>query len=134
MTATIPSSMSQAVFGHWQARYAEHGIVTFPVEGLPDGRKKPLITNWQNVGRPASQSLVRKFGNAPALGCVAGARNRITTIDVDTTDEKALREAIDRHGQPPVVFRTATGKFHLPYRHKAKAAIFVRGKTGRLIF
>jgi hypothetical protein len=109
-----------AVFGQWQARYAEHGIVTFPVERLPDGRKKALITNWQKVGRPASQSLAKKFGNATALGCVAGGRNGITTIDVDTTDEKVLGQAIDRHGQPPVVFRTATGKFHLPYRHNGE--------------
>jgi hypothetical protein len=37
-------------------------------------------------------------------------------LDIDTTDERVLADAIYRHGATPIIIRTASGKFHLPYR------------------
>ena len=38
-------------------------------------------------------------------------------LDVDTTDERVLADAMNRHGQTPIVVRTGSGKFHALYRH-----------------
>jgi hypothetical protein len=35
-------------------------------------------------------------------------------LDIDTTDERVLADAIYRHGATPIIIRTASGKFHLP--------------------
>ena len=37
-------------------------------------------------------------------------------LDVDTPDEKVLADAMNWHGQTPVVVRTGSGKFHALYR------------------
>ena len=37
-------------------------------------------------------------------------------LDVDTADERVLTDALNRHGQTPVVVRTGSGKFHALYR------------------
>src|SRR5262249_56399258 len=50
--------------------------------------------------------------SAAALGCVTGARAKFTVLDIDTTDEKVAADAIQKHGQPAVIIRTASGKFH----------------------
>ena len=103
------------IFGSYQKAYADHGIATFPVE-IVDGRKKPMLNHWQKVGLKASTALASKFIDADAFGYLTGRRNRITVLDIDTTDETVLEDAIACHGEPPIVIRTATGKFHLPYR------------------
>lgn len=61
--------------------------------------------------------MSKRFPGAPALGFYAGSRNKITVLDVDTTDERVLRDAMDRHGVSPLVARTASGKFHSYYKH-----------------
>ena len=38
-------------------------------------------------------------------------------LDVDTTDERVLSDAMNRHGQTPIVVRSGSGKFHALYRH-----------------
>jgi primase-like protein len=105
------------VFATWQAAYAAHGIVTVPCS--PD--KKPLVKQPQKFGPKASREIIRKFSDAPALGFYPGRRNRVTVLDVDTRDERVLRDALDRHGATPLIVRTASGKFHGYYRHNGEA-------------
>ena len=39
-------------------------------------------------------------------------RPNITVLDVDVADQKVLDEASGRHGDTPILVRTASGKFH----------------------
>jgi hypothetical protein len=104
-------------FSEYQAVYAERGIATIPC-GLA---KQPLVSRPQKFGRKASAEIVPKFSDAPAIGYYAGRRNGITVLDVDTTDESVLADALDRHGDTPIIIRSASGKFHAPYRHNGEA-------------
>jgi hypothetical protein len=51
---------------------------------------------------------------------MCGRRSRITVLDVDTTDERILADALDRHGRTPIIARTASEKFHAYYRHNGE--------------
>jgi hypothetical protein len=104
---------SVGVFSQWQAVYAEQGISTFPV----NNNKCPVVKGFLDIGRGRSRALVSKFGDSQALGFVAGARNGITVLDIDTKDERVLSDALARHGDSPIVIRTASGKFHVWYAH-----------------
>jgi hypothetical protein len=101
------------VFAQWQPVYAERGIATIPCS--PD--KSPLVKHPDRFGRDASREIASRFPNAGAFGYYAGPRNGLTVLDVDSTDERILADAMDRHGPTPLVIRTASGKFHAPYRH-----------------
>jgi hypothetical protein len=98
-------------FARWQPAYAAHGVALLPCE-IVEGRKKPLVS-----GCRGSAKIVQKFPDVGIFGFWAGLRNRITVLDVDTTDERVLRDALDRHGSTPLITRTASGKFHALYRH-----------------
>jgi hypothetical protein len=104
------------IFSRWQPEYAARGIATFPVGET----KKPGIRGWQKVGLNGSAELARKFTNADALGYVTGRRSNVTVLDIDTTDEGVAANAIRRHGQPRIILRTASGKFHHLYRHNGE--------------
>jgi Bifunctional DNA primase/polymerase, N-terminal len=104
------------IFSRWQPRYAEHKIATFPIGEA----KKPGIRGWQKVGLKGSAVLADKFTDAEALGYVTGRRSNVTVLDIDTTDEKVAEDAMQRHGQPIVVTRTASGKRHLLYRYNGE--------------
>jgi hypothetical protein len=99
-------------FSSYQPLYAERGIATFPV----NDNKRPLIGKYQKLGRPGSAKLVARFHGAPGLGFMTDARSRAIVLDVDTTDERVLSDALARHGSTPCVVRTASGKFHALYR------------------
>ncbi len=100
-------------FQHWQPIYAERGIALIPC----GDDKVPLVKNPQKFGRDASAEIATKFSDASAFGYYCGRRNGITVLDVDTTDERVLADAVSRHGQTPIVVRTGSGKFHALYRH-----------------
>ena len=104
------------VFAASQPVYAAHGIATFPL----NDQKKPAVSNYQKMGLPASSRLADRFRNANGFGFMTDARSRITVLDVDTTDERVLADAMIRHGSTPVVARTASGKFHAYYRHNGE--------------
>ena len=104
------------IFSRWQPPYAQHGIATFPV----DQTKKPRIRGWQKVGLKGSTELANKFGDADALGYVTGRRSNVTVLDIDTTDEKVAADAIRQHGQPAIITRTASRKFHHLYRYNGE--------------
>lgn len=99
-------------FADWQPIYAAHKIATFPVRA----DKRPMVRHYGNVGMPGSATLARKFADAPAFGFMTGHRNAVTVLDIDDTSERTLADAIARHGPTPVIVRTASNKFHLPYR------------------
>jgi Bifunctional DNA primase/polymerase, N-terminal len=103
------------IFSRWQPIYAEHKIATFPVGEA----KKPGIRGWQKVGLKGSGDLAAKFKDADALGYVTGRRSN-TVLDIDTAEEKIAEDAIGRHGQPVIVTRTASGKFHLHYKYNGE--------------
>src|SRR5262245_31924443 len=107
---------SRGVFPKWQRQYAEHGIATFPL----GESKKPSIRGWQKVGLKGSAELADKFDNANAFGYVTGRRSNITVLDIDTPDENVAADAIGRHGQPAIIVRTASGKFHHLYRYNGE--------------
>jgi hypothetical protein len=111
----IPASERgvECPFSEWQPIYAERGITLIPC----GPNKVPLVKNPQNFGRDASAAIAAKFRDVSAFGYYCGRRNGITVLDVDTTDERVLADAMDRHGQTPIVVRTGSGKFHALYRH-----------------
>lgn len=104
-------------FAEWQPAYAEHGIATFPVMITPDNEKKPMTTNWPNVGLKGSADLARKFPDAAAFGFLQGPRTGITLVDIDRPDEKLVADAQDLYGKTPLIVRTGSGNgFHLYYK------------------
>ena len=104
------------VFSSHQPVYAEHGIATFPL----NDNKRPAIQNYQKVGLPASAMFAARFPASDGFGFMTNARSGITVLDVDTTDDRMLADAMCRHGSTPLVGRTASGKFHALYRHNGE--------------
>jgi Bifunctional DNA primase/polymerase, N-terminal/Primase C terminal 1 (PriCT-1) len=100
-------------YSHWRPIYAERGITLIPCAA----NKVPLVKNPQKFGRGASAEIANKFSDAGAFGYYCGRGNGITVLDVDTTDERVLADAMSRHGPTPIVVRTGSGKFHALYRH-----------------
>jgi Bifunctional DNA primase/polymerase, N-terminal/Primase C terminal 1 (PriCT-1) len=100
-------------FGRWQADYAAHGVATFPV----DANKRPMVSQYNRFGLDGSGKIAGKFANAPAIGFMCGRRSGVTVLDVDTTDERVLADAVDRHGKTPIIARSGSGHFQAWYRH-----------------
>ena len=106
-------------FAEWQPIYAQHGIATFPVS--MDGKnKRPAIRGYDKVGLRGSEQLAFKFAQADALGFMCGSHSKISVGDIDTTNERTLADFLDRHGQTPIIAKTASGKFHAWYRHNGE--------------
>lgn len=103
-------------FARWQPRYAAAGIATFPVTAA----KVPAVRNYLKIGLPASRELAGRFGTSEAFGLSLGPATRLTVLDVDTPDERVLADAIDRHGQTPVIVRSGSGNFQAWYRHNGE--------------
>jgi len=104
------------VFAQWQPQYAARAIPTFPVT-ISHDRKKPSVRNYLEIGLPGSGQLAERYGVCDAFGFALGARSKITVLDVDTSDESVLRDALTHHGTTPIVVRSGSGNFHAWYRH-----------------
>ena len=88
---------------------------------VPSHRRKETSGRRLSAhGTQGSQALAAKFGKAPALGFATDDRNGITVLDIDTSDERVLVRALDRHGHTPLVARTASGKHHAYYRYNGE--------------
>jgi Bifunctional DNA primase/polymerase, N-terminal/Primase C terminal 1 (PriCT-1) len=111
---TIPHG--NGVFAKWQPVYAERGIATFPCTS----NKTPAVRNYGKFGVAASTAMRSRFPDADAFGFMCGKSSGITVLDVDSTDERILADAIDRHGKTPIVARSGSGKFHAWYRHNGE--------------
>jgi len=107
------------VFAEWQPAYAQRGIATFPVTA----HKKPAVSNYAKFGLPASNKIISRFASADALGFMCGKRSGITVLDVDSTDEKVLADALDRHGKTPIIVRSGSGNHQAWYRHGGERRI-----------
>ncbi len=102
------------VFRAWQPRYAAYRIATFPVRVDDDG-KVPAIRGWQRIGLPGSAKLA-KTKDADAFGFCPGSRSRLTILDVDTSNECVLTDALARHGSTPIIVRSSSGNYQAWYR------------------
>jgi hypothetical protein len=107
---------SQCTFALWQPAYAKRGIATFPVRP----NKVPAISGYQKIGLTGSEQLAFKFIDADALGFMCGPRSKLTVLDIDSTSDVVLGNAIDRHGMTPILVRTASGKYHAYYRYNGE--------------
>jgi hypothetical protein len=101
-------------FGSWQPKYAEQGLPTFPL----NNDKIPAVRNYGKIGLTASRMFASqpRFAEATRIGSVCGKRTKLTGLDVDTTDERILRDCLDRHGNTAIIVKTASGKFHAWYK------------------
>ncbi|ANM10379.1 MULTISPECIES: bifunctional DNA primase/polymerase [unclassified Rhizobium] len=102
-------------FAEWQPQYAARGISSFPVT-VDDKRKKPAVKGYLKIGLPTSSQLALRFLAHEALG-IACKRNRLTVLDVDTTDERELADGLARHGTTPFIVRSGSGHFQAWYRN-----------------
>jgi len=114
------------VFREWQPKYQEEGVATFPVaiERIGDTdktHKRPLISRYLDVGTKASRQLAArpKFADCNGIGFRVDRSYgpKITVLDIDTTDEHEVARAIERHGDTPIIIRTASRKYQLYYGH-----------------
>jgi bifunctional DNA primase/polymerase-like protein/primase-like protein len=104
-------------FALYQPVYAAHGIATYPLTAA----KTPAIRGYERVGAKGSTALAVKFAHADAFGFVAGSRNRLTVIDIDSTDQRLVDEIESRYGRTPLHVLTPSGGRHLYYRHNGEA-------------
>jgi hypothetical protein len=105
------------VFAAWQPKYATVGIATYPVD--PD-KKCPKVSRYHEVRLGLSTAFASKFEDCDGIAFSCGADNGITILDIDVPDEGLLREALKRHGDTPLIERTASGKFHAWYKHNGE--------------
>ena len=118
--------MENSSFDKWQADYAAHGVATFPV----DTNKRPMVKHYGKFGLVSSSQIASKFGHAPAIGFMCGRRSGVTVLDVDTTDERVLADAVYRHGTTPIVARSGSGHFQAWYRHAGERRL-IRPRRNR---
>src|SRR5262249_51898953 len=104
-----------SAFKKAQPDYAARRIATVPVDSRS---KAPLVRGPARFGIRGSNLLANRLSqfNDADIGFIAGPRNRITVLDVDTTSENVLADAMQRYGQSPLVVRTKGGP-HAYYRH-----------------
>jgi hypothetical protein len=110
---------STASFLNWQPLYAAHDIPTFPVQIEPD-RKKPMVARYCRFGIPASAEISRKYPDATAFGFMVGKRTGLTVLDIDTKDAGVLADALNLHGQTPIVIRSGSGHHQAWYKHNGE--------------
>jgi len=70
--------------------------------------------------------LARKFLHSTGLGFVPGRRNRVTVLDIDSSDPAVLAQAQIHHGESPILVRTASGKYHQWHRWSGETGRFIR--------
>ena len=104
-------------FAVYQPVYAAHRIATYPLTA----GKTPAIRGYQRVGMEGSTTLATKFTDADAFGFVAGRRNGVTVIDIDSPDERLVEEIESRFGKTPLHVLTPSGGHHLYYRHSGES-------------
>ena len=107
------------IFSAWQPAYAAHGIPTFPVTA----EKKPATRGYLRTGLRGSTELARKFPHADAFGFACGPRSKVTLLDVDSADERALADALSIYGRTPLISRTASGGYHAWFRYNGEGRL-----------
>jgi hypothetical protein len=110
---------TMTAFPYLQREYARHGVATYPVR--PD--KLPAIRGYAKVGAPGSEQLALKFKTVEAAGFCAGRRNRLTVIDIDSSDDRLVNEIQARFGVTPLQVVTPSGGRHLYFRNSGEARL-----------
>jgi Bifunctional DNA primase/polymerase, N-terminal len=111
------------IFATWQPEYAARGLATFPYTASSVDRRQLLVGNYTRMGLPASRQIALKFPNADGLALMAGARSKITVIDIDARGAEAdrlLADAMRRYGQASFITRTGRGGRHAYYRNSGE--------------
>jgi hypothetical protein len=103
-------------FADIQAAYGAHRIATYPLKA----DKTPAVSGYGRIGAPYSAALATRFPDATAAGFLAGPRNRVTVIDIDSPDDRLAEEIEGRFGTTPLRVRTPSGGRHLYYRHQGE--------------
>lgn len=106
---------SAMVFRSYQPAYAAHGIATFPVRG-----KVPAIKGYQAIGLSGSAKLAETAADADGIGFCPGKRSGLTILDIDSSDERILADALERHGRTPVIVRSGSGNHQAWYRYNGE--------------
>jgi hypothetical protein len=112
----------ERVFADAQPIYDAIGIATFPFDATGED-KYPLVRRYQRMGLPASRKMAERFPDAPGLAAMAGARNRLTVVDIDARGaegERLLADVQGEYGESRFVVRTGSGGFHSYYRHNGE--------------
>jgi hypothetical protein len=99
-----------------QAGYAAHNVVTYPLSAT----KIPAVKGYHLIGAEGSAQLAKKFVGATAGGFLAGRRNGLTVVDIDSPDAKLIDECVARFGATPLHVVTPSGGRHLYYRHNGE--------------
>lgn len=111
-----------SAFAMYQPQYAAIGIPTFPLS-ITNQRKRPMVRGYDRLGLPGSRQLVMKGLDGDGLACMAGARNKLTVIDIDARGaegERYVADAQREYGRSKFIVRTGGGGFHLYYRHSGE--------------
>jgi hypothetical protein len=103
-------------FATLQAAYARYGVATYPVTG----GKVPAVRGYGRVGLEGSRQLALKFADADAGGFVAGKRNGIVVVDIDSADDRLVAEVEAKFGATPLQVLTPSGGRHRYYRHSGE--------------
>jgi Bifunctional DNA primase/polymerase, N-terminal len=104
-------------FAMLQKAYAAHRVAVYPLTDT----KTPAVRGYDRVGAQGARQLAMKFPNATAAGFVAGRRNRLSVIDIDSPDDRLVAEIEARFGETPLQVVTPSGGRHLYYRHAGEA-------------
>jgi hypothetical protein len=104
-------------FADIQTAYAARRVVTYPLSV----DKTPAVKAYNRIGAPYSAQLVSRFPNATAGGFCAGARNKLTVVDIDSPDGRLVDEIQARYGVTPLHITTPSGGRHLYFRHGDEA-------------
>jgi hypothetical protein len=62
---------------------------------------------------------------------MVGRRTGLTILDVDTTDERVLADALDRYGSTPVIVRSGSGHHQAWYRYNGENRLIRRIEPGK---
>jgi hypothetical protein len=112
------------IFATAQPSYAALKIATFPFDATEETKRGPLVSHYNRMGLRASRQMALRFPDAPGLAAMAGARNRLTVIDIDErgpAGERLLADVQRQFGSAQVITRTGSGGFHAYYRHNGEA-------------
>jgi bifunctional DNA primase/polymerase-like protein len=111
------------IFAVAQPRYAALGIATFPFDATEEVKRGPLVSHYNRMGLPASRQMALRFPDAPGVAALAGARNKLTIIDIDErgpAGERLLADVQRQYGDSKFVARTGSGGFHCYFRHNGE--------------
>jgi hypothetical protein len=106
------------LYSQWQPTYAAHGFTTIPCS--TDEKGALIKGSLGRVGLNGSNELAAKFTDTNAFGIPCGPRNGLTVLDVDSKHQRVLDDAVARHGEPRIIVRTASRKYHCYYSHNGE--------------